>query len=129
MLVLFFFFKQNTAYDMRISDWSSDVCSSDLRPPERPAPMDRLLSPNEAKFCLMDWGAPMNTVIVTRTAAPVDVDALRNSGFRLPITVLDRNRRPRWAASDTVGVVEEEAATDWLAAAERLLDRRVGTEG
>src|SRR3546814_19211682 len=27
----FFFFKQKTAYDMRISDWSSDVCSSDLR--------------------------------------------------------------------------------------------------
>src|SRR3546814_4124131 len=29
-LVFFFFFKQKTAYDMRISDWSSDVCSSDL---------------------------------------------------------------------------------------------------
>src|SRR3546814_2456396 len=28
----FFFFKQKTAYDMRISDWSSDVCSSDLVP-------------------------------------------------------------------------------------------------
>src|SRR3546814_16574018 len=28
-----FFFKQKTAYDMRISDWSSDVCSSDLRLP------------------------------------------------------------------------------------------------
>src|SRR3546814_19921869 len=28
--VVFFFFKQNTAYEMRISDWSSDVCSSDL---------------------------------------------------------------------------------------------------
>src|SRR3546814_2302951 len=27
---MFFFFKQKTAYDMRISDWSSDVCSSDL---------------------------------------------------------------------------------------------------
>src|SRR3546814_12792103 len=27
-----FFFKQKTAYEMRISDWSSDVCSSDLRP-------------------------------------------------------------------------------------------------
>src|SRR3546814_14484916 len=27
----FFFFKQKTAYDMRISDWSSDVCSSDLK--------------------------------------------------------------------------------------------------
>src|SRR3546814_18149686 len=30
MIVLFFFFKQKTAYEMRISDWSSDVCSSDL---------------------------------------------------------------------------------------------------
>src|SRR3546814_175769 len=30
MLCFFFFFKQKTAYEMRISDWSSDVCSSDL---------------------------------------------------------------------------------------------------
>src|SRR3546814_8439523 len=30
VFVLFFFFKQKTAYEMRISDWSSDVCSSDL---------------------------------------------------------------------------------------------------
>src|SRR3546814_1725376 len=30
MIYLFFFFKQKTAYEMRISDWSSDVCSSDL---------------------------------------------------------------------------------------------------
>src|SRR3546814_1290247 len=29
-LFYFFFFKQKTAYEMRISDWSSDVCSSDL---------------------------------------------------------------------------------------------------
>src|SRR3546814_3345949 len=29
--LVFFFFKQKTAYEMRISDWSSDVCSSDLR--------------------------------------------------------------------------------------------------
>src|SRR3546814_6962149 len=29
-IFLFFFFKQKTAYEMRISDWSSDVCSSDL---------------------------------------------------------------------------------------------------
>src|SRR3546814_1472208 len=29
-VVLFFFFKQKTAYELRISDWSSDVCSSDL---------------------------------------------------------------------------------------------------
>src|SRR3546814_3407330 len=30
VLLFFFFFKQKTAYEMRISDWSSDVCSSDL---------------------------------------------------------------------------------------------------
>src|SRR3546814_21091426 len=30
MMLIIFFFKQKTAYEMRISDWSSDVCSSDL---------------------------------------------------------------------------------------------------
>src|SRR3546814_1676530 len=30
LVCYFFFFKQKTAYEMRISDWSSDVCSSDL---------------------------------------------------------------------------------------------------
>src|SRR3546814_14330628 len=33
VVYLFFFFKQKTAYEMRISDWSSDVCSSDLVDP------------------------------------------------------------------------------------------------
>src|SRR3546814_10195800 len=32
LLLLLLFFKQKTAYDMRISDWMSDVCSSDLEP-------------------------------------------------------------------------------------------------
>src|SRR3546814_3355927 len=31
MCIVFFFVKQKTAYEMRISDWSSDVCSSDLK--------------------------------------------------------------------------------------------------
>src|SRR3546814_956899 len=33
LFVFFFFFKQKTAYELRISDWSSDVCSSDLGHP------------------------------------------------------------------------------------------------
>src|SRR3546814_1147253 len=48
MFFFFFFFKQRTAYEMRISDWSSDVCSSDLPPRfghetilERPDPLHR----------------------------------------------------------------------------------------
>src|SRR3546814_4120937 len=39
LLCKFFFFKQKTAYEMRISDWSSDVCSSDL------VRLDRVLEP------------------------------------------------------------------------------------
>src|SRR3546814_10535658 len=34
---VFFFFKEKTAYEMRISDWSSDVCSSDLQAQEQPS--------------------------------------------------------------------------------------------
>src|SRR3546814_14712061 len=41
--MLFFFFKQKTAYEMRISDWSSDVCSSDLLPASL-LPVKRTLS-------------------------------------------------------------------------------------
>src|SRR3546814_4429729 len=36
MFCIFFFFKQKTAYEVRISDWSSDVCSSDLFHYSRP---------------------------------------------------------------------------------------------
>src|SRR3546814_8203424 len=61
---LFFFFKQKTAYEMRISDWSSDVCSSDLpiraRCPltvTRPSPISRSASRREQKpvslMCLL----------------------------------------------------------------------------
>src|SRR3546814_15191159 len=38
--VLFVFFRQKTAYEMRISDWSSDVCSSDLQPERRALRVD-----------------------------------------------------------------------------------------
>src|SRR3546814_4736661 len=37
--IFFFFFKQKTAYEMRISDWSSDVCSSDLTEKKKKDPI------------------------------------------------------------------------------------------
>src|SRR3546814_3601405 len=40
--IVFFFFKQKTAYEMRISDWSSDVCSSDLSSPRSRWPSKNL---------------------------------------------------------------------------------------
>src|SRR3546814_3285200 len=46
---LFFFFKQKTAYELRISDWSSDVCSSDLR-------LDDILALDGVRHRLADTG-------------------------------------------------------------------------
>src|SRR3546814_7033926 len=45
LCVSFFFFKQKTAYEMRISDWSSDVCSSDLA--VRRQHGDRIVEPRD----------------------------------------------------------------------------------
>src|SRR3546814_15212151 len=62
IFVVFFFFKQKTAYEMRISDWSSDVCSSDLaeiRPPEDAIGAvypDRVVE----KFLIRDAAAPQH---------------------------------------------------------------------
>src|SRR3546814_2842435 len=51
---IIFFFKQKTAYEMRISDWSSDVCSSDLPSTELPRVLLQLsdsLKPGGVLFC------------------------------------------------------------------------------
>src|SRR3546814_5214523 len=47
-MLLFFFFKQKTAYEMRISDWSSDVCSSDLHVRKAEAPIIEALQASGA---------------------------------------------------------------------------------
>src|SRR3546814_3266000 len=53
----FFFFKQKTAYEMRISDWSSDVCSSDLPGRCRSAATSRALG-NGSECAPVMAGAP-----------------------------------------------------------------------
>src|SRR3546814_2762471 len=50
VLIFCFFFKQKTAYEMRISDWSSDVCSSDLI-----AAVMRALGPLRGSICIRDF--------------------------------------------------------------------------
>src|SRR3546814_21160386 len=48
MSIYFFFFKQKTAYEMRISDWSSDVCSSDLGRDGEPGRVEPVVGQLEA---------------------------------------------------------------------------------
>src|SRR3546814_6878829 len=71
MLRCFFFFKQKTAYEMRISDWSSDVCSSDLifRP-------DNAALPPNWKHLPIGYHGRSGTVVVSGT------DVVRPSGQR-----------------------------------------------
>src|SRR3546814_3326135 len=64
-MCLFFFFKQKTAYEMRISDWSSDVCSSDLDAIHRDGHGGSCLKPSSWKGAPSPFGSsahPANDV-------------------------------------------------------------------
>src|SRR3546814_19806409 len=75
-----FFFKQKTAYEMRISDWSSDVCSSDLLKPRRDRGMARMplarlhRSLQIAQIKALDI-APDNPCRMLRSKQAVQVDS------------------------------------------------------
>src|SRR3546814_4200863 len=70
--MLFFFFKQKTAYEMRISDWSSDVCSSDLTALGGGSVRDVLLGHypltwvKHPEYLVLTTAAAMLTVILAR---------------------------------------------------------------
>jgi hypothetical protein len=95
--------------------------------------MGRLLSPNEAKYWLMDHSAPMNSVVVVRSRRRLDPATLQaDTAFRLPCVALDDNSRPRWTEPVGGGVtieVREEDESTWLGVAQALTDARVGTQG
>src|SRR3546814_7099906 len=96
MRLFLFFFKQKTAYEMRISDWSSDVCSSDLRDQLREA--DGV--PPLPSHRLAGRGAGAGGDLVRRVRAPVQrrpelprlADLLRS---RRVADRRQRRRRPR----------------------------------
>src|SRR3546814_8777015 len=56
LMIVVFFFKQKTAYEMRISDWSSDVCSSDLSRSGQP-PRPTRMQQRSAQY---SWEGAMN---------------------------------------------------------------------
>src|SRR3546814_6043630 len=64
--MLFFFFKQKTAYEVRISDWSSDVCSSDLK----------VIATREGKVCSTMIEVYQQEGIIAEPAGMLSVAAL-----------------------------------------------------
>src|SRR3546814_11908003 len=74
----FFFFKQKTAYEMRITDWSSDVCSSDLDP--------RLYDADQRAEALGVYGAADHAHAFIAALAPTSPAASVGIGVGTPVT-------------------------------------------
>src|SRR3546814_2551551 len=81
MVFFFFFFKQKTAYEMRISDWSSDVCSSDLMTASVEGPMTAAtINPDEAAHfgrLAADWWNPSGESAMLHRLNPVRLAYVR----------------------------------------------------
>src|SRR3546814_7971463 len=111
--MVFFFFKQKTAYEVRISDWSSDLCSSDLTPrrkiprptpsptpaagPEAAPPLRRNRTPMGLDHVPTGSNVPeeINVVIeIPKDAEPVKYEVDKDSGAifvdRILSTPIDR---------------------------------------
>src|SRR3546814_12124728 len=100
--ITFFFFKQNTAYELRISDWSSDVCSSDLLDHARAVGRDLVAGEGRAVERI-EAGVEAEGIGAARAEALVDrADRAR--------VVLDREEPPRGIAPRLV-LVADRAAT------------------
>src|SRR3546814_3353726 len=92
LFCFFFFFKQKTAYEMRISDWSSDVCSSDLgksgdggdTEPETPAGCHG-----------RDWDVPIGDELSSSCSADRGEDGETDSTAELLACIEQRRGDPR----------------------------------
>src|SRR3546814_4417381 len=82
--LFFFFLKQKTAYEMRISDWSSDVCSSDLGQPEFGAHENRPRGCPAPPCPDKEPGYPDTRRQERRCSKATDRTAHRNGSYRRP---------------------------------------------
>src|SRR3546814_16947679 len=124
--MFFFFFKQKTAYEMRISDWSSDVCSSDLggiailQHVERHVLVEEELEPIEqfaGRGLLLEPGDVADLV--------EDVERLADEQL-LDAGEMDVDDRLHRLAARKSDVMEEAAAQERVG--QRSEERRVGKE-
>src|SRR3546814_13657369 len=114
--VVFFFFKQKTAYEMRISDWSSDVCSSDLLDAAAHRVALRL-DPAEHAQRRDAWHRPLaGHGRVDVIGQPVDIDRIF------------ADRRHLQAGDDLEAVIARVGLVD-LVAGPRSEESQVGEEG
>src|SRR3546814_2626016 len=93
--LFFLFFKQKTAYEMRISDWSSDVCSSDLLPQ-----LIAAAGPGGEVLLLADQGdytAPTGALAIVAggtASAPVTIRGVDSAGNAMAATIAGTRPEP-----------------------------------
>src|SRR3546814_11261280 len=99
IVLLIFFFKQKTAYEMRISDWSSDVCSSDLDAPASEHAFGddddvaRLKADIRLDLAALDKVGQAQRIFVLFAAALVEADQTRLVARRIFAEAADRDPR------------------------------------
>src|SRR3546814_9957789 len=112
--IIFFFFKQKTAYEMRISDWSSDVCSSGLKAPVDDAtvfPTSPGVAPDVAT--LLGW---IGSQVPARLPVALSLVVASVAASVMPRTVRAYATRPSFGASAMVepeGVELAYETVDW----------------
>src|SRR3546814_4449522 len=112
---MFFFFKQKTAYEMRISDWSSDVCSSDLidaAQQEIEHPVERAVD--------MRLGRPLPIMRVRQVEIEALVEAA-DARARIDAAVIGARGR---LAEGAAGAVGHQRGDDRCEGARRPSDRK-----
>src|SRR3546814_7578556 len=101
-LFIFFFFNQKTAYEMRMSDWSSDVCSSDLLEADTDLKMPATRAGWLGIVSGLCFAVAVAILAFTTLAPPLRIFAAGASAYAgLWLRHLDRRRLPR--RCDTIG--------------------------
>src|SRR3546814_17524072 len=83
-LLVFFFFKQKTAYEMRISDWSSDVCSSDLGSSEEHTRAERHAASGQRRHVLQERRMHPRFLVEQVAAVEEDFPGVAARGVGVP---------------------------------------------
>src|SRR3546814_8758063 len=101
-MTVFFFFKEKTAYEMRISDWSSDVCSSDLVLKDRQMDIRPIRNDDDHRAAVDEIRA-----LWSAEAGSADEDRLD-----VLATLVDEYERKRWPVDKLDPVEAIEAAME-----------------
>src|SRR3546814_19699599 len=117
--MMFFFFKQKTAYEMRISDWSSDVCSSDLVSGRSPEGWARAVAEAASVH-----GADRVVAEANNGGAMVE-SVLRAADMRLPVRLVHASRG-KSARAEPVAALYESGRALHCGAFPELVDERCG---